>query len=79
MPRLRTEKDVYFRYRALVLGMAKANNMTKQELCGKIGVCPKTLNGYLSNPGKMPLDCMRKINRILGISAEEARAVLPMW
>lgn len=79
MPRLRTEQDAFYKYRCLVLGTASANGISKCELGGKVGVCPKTLNSYLENPGKMPLDIMRRINRILGISAEDARAALPMW
>lgn len=48
------------------------------ELASRMGISIPTARKYIKDPGKMSMDDMRQINRILDIEAEETRGLLPM-
>ena len=79
MPRLKTG-DPFSNWRGLIMGrMFDNGRMTVTELADRVGVSRPTMRKYLNNPGAAPLDTVRKIHRVLGVRAEDAREALPMW
>lgn len=79
MPRLKTNRSPYEGYIGLVLARRRADGMTLEDLASACGVSPQTLRRRLAEPETISLGLVRKINRALGILAEDARAALPMW
>lgn len=47
-----------------------------EELAARMGISPPTVRRYIREPGRMQMDTMRKLNRVLDIEAEQARAYL---
>lgn len=78
MPKLKPAYDPYEKYRVLVNEKMATQHMTRADLAYKLGCHRTTLSTYLDNPEKLTLGLIRKINRHLGITAEDARAALPM-
>lgn len=64
------------KYRGAVLSRMVEYQIGITELAPKMMVSPPTMRKYLQNPGVMPLDTMRRLNRVLDISAEDARQML---
>ena len=79
MPRLRTERDPYEDYVGLILQRMRAEELDLTSLAERIGISRQTLRAYLRDPGSMRLDTVRKVHRVLGIRAEQARDRIPMW
>ena len=79
MPRLRDDRSPYEGYTGLILARMKALKLTIIELALRMDVSCTTMRTYIEQPGKMRLETMRKLHRILGIKAEDARREIPMW
>lgn len=79
MPRLRAERDAFARYRGLIFQCMWTLEIGVGELADRMGVSRQTMAKYISNPGRMGYDFMRRLHRVLNIPAEDARAALPMW
>ena len=79
MPRLRQERSPYEGYTGMILGRMKGQGITIIDMAARLGVTPNTMSRYIKEPGGMRLDTIRKLHRILGIPAEEARDRIPMW
>lgn len=79
MPKLKSERSPFERYLGLVLARMRAEGLDMTGLAAKMGCTRQTVSNYLADPGLMRLDWMRKMHRVLGIRAEEARELLPMW
>lgn len=78
MPRTKLDriKDPHEKYRALILGRMAILDYGYEELAARLGVSPPTARRYVREPGTMSMDSMRKMNRVLDVSAEDARANL---
>ena len=79
MPRLRDERSPYEGYTGLIMGRMNALHLTGQDLAVRMGISITTMYTYIKHPGNMRLETIRKLNRVLGIKAEEARERIPMW
>lgn len=79
MPRLRDERSPYESYAGLIMARMKAMHFSGQDLAVRIGVSVTTMYTYIKHPGNMRLETIRRLNRVLGIRAEEARERIPMW
>lgn len=79
MPRLRKEKSPYEGYVGLVMARRQADGRSWEELAAALGMSPTTLRSYIKKPEQMRLGTLRRLNRLLAIPAEDARAALPMW
>lgn len=78
MPRTKLDRvrDPYEKYRAMILGRMAILDYGYEELAARLGVSPPTARRYVREPGSMTMDSMRKMNRVLDVSAEDARANL---
>jgi hypothetical protein len=56
-----------------------ADGRSWEELAAILHMSPTTLRSYVRNPEQMRLGTLRRLNRLLAIPAEDARAALPMW
>lgn len=79
MPRLRKERSPYEGYVGLVMARRQADGRSWEELAAILHLSPTTLRSYIKNPEQMRLGTLRRLNRLLAIPAEDARAALPMW
>lgn len=79
MPRLTNERSPYEGYTGLILGRMRGQKVTITDLAEKMGVTANTMSRYIRQPGTMKLATIRRLHRILGIQAEEARERIPMW
>lgn len=79
MPRLINERSPYESYTGLILGRMRGQKMTIIDLASRMGVTANTMSRYIKSPGTMKLATIRRLHRILGIQAEEARERIPMW
>lgn len=78
MPRTKLDRvrDPYEKYRALILGRMAVLDYGFDELAARLGVSPPTARRYVREPGSMTMDSMRRMNRVLDITAEVAREAL---
>lgn len=78
MPRTKLDRvrDPYEKYRSMILGRMAVLDYGYEELAARLGVSPPTARRYVREPGTMTMDSMRKMNRVLDVSAEDARANL---
>lgn len=76
MPKIKKAYDPWERYRGAVLGRMVALDYGTEELAARMGISPPTVRRYIREPGTMQMDTMRKLNRVLDISAEDARDCL---
>jgi len=76
MPKLKKAYDPWERYRGAVVGRMFVMDYGLAELAGRMGLTIPTVRRYIKEPGRMSLDQMRQMNRILDIEAEDARALL---
>lgn len=78
MPKTKLDKrrDPHEKYRALILGRMATNEMSIHEVARRLGRSVPTVRRYIKDPGKMTLDAIGKLNRILDIDAEAARNAL---
>lgn len=76
MPKIKKAYDPWERYRGAVLGRMVALDYGTEELAVRMGISPPTVRRYIREPGTMQMDTMRKLNRVLDIEAEQARAYL---
>lgn len=79
MPRLRDDRSPYEGYTGLIMGRMKALHLSGQDLAVRMGVSITTMYTYINHPGRMRLETIRKLHRVLGITAEQARERIPMW
>ena len=79
MPRLRKERSPDEGYVGLVMARRMADGRSWEELAAILHISPTTLRSYIKNPEQMRLGTLRRLNRLLAIQAEDARAALPMW
>ena len=79
MPRLRKERSPYEGYVGLVMARRMADGRSWEDLAAILHISPTTLRSYVRNPEQMQLGTLRRLNRLLAIPAEDARAALPMW
>jgi len=79
MPRLRVKADPYERYVGMILARMKLCGYTQEDLASRLDVTRNTVQRYLKTPGVMQMDTVRRLNRILGLKAEDVRQALPMW
>lgn len=78
MPRLRRESDPWDRYRVLIIGTMDVLEIDTTELAARMGVSRQTMACKLARPESLRLGDMRKLHRVLGIKADDARAALPV-
>lgn len=76
MPKLKKPADPCERYRGALLGRMVALDYGTEKLAERMGISPPTVRRYIREPGTMQMDTMRKLNRVLDISAEDARGCL---
>ena len=79
MPRLSKEKSPYEDYKGLIFQRRDAEGKTWSQLADSVGMSRTALMRRIEKPETMTLDLMRRINRVLAIPADKARAALPMW
>lgn len=76
MPKLKKAYDPWERYRGAVVGRMIALDIGFSDLAVQLGVSRPTAYRYVKDPGVMSLDTMRRLNRVLDITAEAARDAL---
>ena len=76
MPKARKPYDPWERYRGAVVGRMLVMEIGLPELAASMGLSLPTVRKYVKDPGAMTLDQMRKLNRVLDITAETARELL---
>ena len=79
MPKTKLDRpkvSVWEAYRGLVLSRMVEYGLDIAALSRKMDISPPTMRKYIANPGAMPMDSMRKLNRALDLTAEAARAAL---
>lgn len=78
MPRTKLDKvrDPHERYRGLILGRMRTLGINNEELARKMNKSTPTIRSYIKDPGQMKLSTLARLNRILDIDAEAARAAL---
>ena len=76
----RSKREVPFEgYVGLVMARRMADGRSWEDLAAIMHMSPTTLRSYIKNPEQMRLGTLRRLNRLLAIPAEDARAALPMW
>ena len=78
MPKLKRAFDPWDKYLMLVFGKMQILGYDRAELGRRMGCTYQTVSTKLKDPDKMSMAWVRKLNRVLGITADEARASLPM-
>ena len=78
MAKLKRPYDPYEKYKVLVHGKMDVLGLSCTMLAEKMDSSRNTMSKYLREPEQMSLGMLRRLNRILEIPAEEARAALPM-
>lgn len=79
MPRLWDEISPFEGYTGLIMARMKAMNLSGKDLAALIGVSLTTMYTYINHPGRMRLETIRNLHRVLGIKADEDRERIPMW
>lgn len=98
MPKIKTERDPWERWKGLVLAAKERLGLTDEEIGrrlvvpgtgGGLGsarptqrnktVSRQTVTKWRKEPDLMPMWAFARINRVLEIEAEAARAVVPVW
>ncbi len=78
MPPLKESKGPYDSYMQLVYGRMAVLGYDLAEMGERMNCCYQTVSKRFKEPEQMTLGWIRKLNRVLRIPAEEARAALPM-
>lgn len=79
MPRTKLDRPAvscWERYRGVIMSRMVEYGLDISDMARRLNVTPPTMRKYLADPGCMTLDTMRKMNRALDVSAEDARANL---
>ena len=73
MPRTKLAGDAYKDkdLAELIRRYKYGKGLNNEQAAKLIGVCPTTWKAYVSAPGKIPLEKLRKIQQKLGIPKEE--------
>ena len=64
------------KYRGVILSRMVEYGLDMAEMAARMGVSCPTFSKWISDPGTMSMDTMRKLNRVLDITAEAAREAL---
>ena len=94
MPKIKTERDPWERWKGLVLAAKERLGLTDEEIGRRLvvpgkggtsrtpsptGVSRQTVTKWRKEPDLMPMWAFARINRVREIEAEAARAVVPVW
>lgn len=78
MPRIKNAHDPYERYKVLLAGTMQVRGIDNEDLARLMEVSRQTMAAKLDKPESMKLGFVRRLHRVLGIRAEDARAALPV-
>lgn len=87
MPKLKKEADKWAAWKGLVLEAKDRLGLTDEDIAAKLvtpGIKRKppsrqTVSKWRQNPDAMPMWAFARINRILDIRVEDARAAAVVW
>lgn len=72
------KRDKWWQYKvALALAKAEAD-LTYDDIGAALGTSERTVRRYFASPGRMALDTMQRLHRVLGLDAATVRDTLPV-
>lgn len=79
MPKLKTERDPWERWKGMVLAAKERMKLTDDEIAARLNVCRQTFTKWRKDPETMPMWAFARTNRVLEIEAQAAREAAVVW